>query len=79
MMCKKNVFLKAGILAFLSILFATPIFASEAELNIPVLSAQQNHLVDDRISDLLRRNGVWPLSIFQGQETPGPQIHAGYI
>jgi K(+)-stimulated pyrophosphate-energized sodium pump len=42
-MYKKNVFLKAGILAFLSILLATPIFASEAELNIPVLSAQQNH------------------------------------
>ncbi|MFB3925752.1 MAG: sodium-translocating pyrophosphatase [Syntrophales bacterium] len=42
-MCKRQLILKASILALLSVLLAMPVFASEAELNIPVLSAQQNH------------------------------------
>ena len=44
-MFTRSVFFKAVILAFLSILFAAPLFASEAELVIPVLSAAQDHLL----------------------------------
>jgi K(+)-stimulated pyrophosphate-energized sodium pump len=44
-MFTKNVFFKAGIVSFLSILLASPLFASEAELVIPVLSAAQDHLL----------------------------------
>ncbi|MGZ3596984.1 MAG: sodium-translocating pyrophosphatase [Syntrophales bacterium] len=44
-MFTKKKFFQASILAVLLILFATPILASEAELNIPELSASQNHLL----------------------------------
>ena len=44
-MFTRNVFFKAGIVSFLSILLASPLFASEAELVIPVLSAAQDHLL----------------------------------
>ena len=44
-MFTKKKFFQASILAVLLILFATPLLASEAELNIPELSASQNHLL----------------------------------
>ncbi len=44
-MFTKKKFFQASILAVLLILFATPLLASEAELNIPELSAAQNHLL----------------------------------
>jgi K(+)-stimulated pyrophosphate-energized sodium pump len=44
-MFTKKKFFQASVLAVLLILFATPLLASEAELNIPVLSASQNNLL----------------------------------
>ena len=44
-MFTKKKFFQASILAVLLILFATPILASEAELNIPELSVAQNNLL----------------------------------
>ncbi len=44
-MFTKKKFFQASILAVLLILFATPILASEAELNIPELTSSQNNLL----------------------------------
>ncbi len=44
-MFTKKKFFQASILAVLLILFATPILASEADLNIPELTSSQNHLL----------------------------------
>jgi len=44
-MFTKKKFFQASILAVFSIFFASPLFASEADLVIPVLSTAQNHLL----------------------------------
>jgi K(+)-stimulated pyrophosphate-energized sodium pump len=44
-MRKKSIFFYLSVIALLSVFFASPLLASEAELNIPQLSADQNQLL----------------------------------
>ena len=45
MMWKRSNFLTACVLAIISVFLATPLFASEADLNIPELTSAQNGLL----------------------------------
>ena len=78
-MRKTSIIFNLSVFALLSALFASPLLASEAELNIPVLSAAQNNWLMIGIFDLHRRHDIRPFPILEGQEDAGPQIHAGYL
>ena len=72
-------FASSIISSLLFFLLATPLFASEADLKIPDLSPAQSNLLYWGFLICILGMLFGRVYVFQGEEDPVPQVHAGCL